>query len=152
MNTRSFLLSLLAISGLVAARQSVSAADPKEAHLSAELVWGTNGDKPPGKELKPIAPDLEKRLNRTFKWKHYYLIERKVLAVTENKPAQVEMSKECRIEVARSGGDEFEIQLFGKGKLVVRKRQRIVIGESVVLGGDDKNDDAWFVVVALARK
>ncbi|MCC6233276.1 MAG: hypothetical protein IT580_11570, partial [Verrucomicrobiales bacterium] len=48
-------------------------------------------------------------------------------------------------------GDEFEIQLFGKGVLVVKKRQRIVAGETVVLGGDDKNDNAWFVVLGMAK-
>ena len=37
--------------------------------------------------------------------------------------------------------------LFGKGKLVVKKRQRILPGETVVIAGDDKDYNAWFVVL-----
>lgn len=152
MNTRCFLLSVLSLASLIAAARSGLAADPAETRLAAELIWGTNGDKPAGKELKPISADLDKRLRRIFKWKSYFIIERKEFGLADGKPAKVEMSRECRIEVARTNADEFEIQLFGKGQLVVKKRQRIVAGETVVLGGDDKNDDAWFVVVTLARK
>ncbi len=152
MNTRCFLLSVLGLAALVAGSRSSVAGDALDPRLTAELVWGTNGNKPSEKDFKPISPELEKRLHRTFKWKNYFLIERKDFSVAEAKTARVDMSKECRIEVTRSGTEEFEIQLFGKGKLVIKKRQRIVAGESVVLGGDDKNDDAWFVVVALARK
>jgi hypothetical protein len=152
MNTRCFLLSVIGLAALVAASRSSLAGDAPESRLTAELVWGTNGDKPSEKDFKPISPDLEKRLHRTFKWKNYLLIERKDFAVPDAKTARVEMSKECRLEVTRSGAEEYEIQLFGKGKLVIKKRQRIVAGESIVLGGDDKNDDAWFVVVALSRK
>jgi hypothetical protein len=153
MNTRRFLLSLAGLAPLtITSRPAFAADEAPPTRLAADLIWGTNGEKPADKELKAIAPDLEKRLRRIFKWKSYYAIERKEFTVSSAKPARVEMSKECRMEVAiLAAGDEFEIQLFGKGQLVVKKRQRIVPGEAVVLGGDDKNDNAWFVVVALAK-
>jgi len=151
MNTRYFLLSLAGLASLILAQRPGFGADAPDTPLAAELVWGTNGEKPADKELKPISPELEKRLRKIFKWKNYFGIERKEFVVTAAKPAKVEMSKECRLEVTRTAGDEFEIQLFGKGQLVVRKRQRIVAGEAVVLGGDDKNDNAWFVVVNFAK-
>lgn len=151
MNTRTFLLTLASSGFLVAASRTGRAAEGAGSRLVADLIWGTNGEKPPGRELQPIAADLDKRLRRIFKWRNYYRIERKEFAVAPAKPARVEMSKECRIEVAALPADEFEIELYGKGVLVVRKKQRIVPGETVVLGGDDKNDDAWFVVLALAR-
>lgn len=119
--------------------------------MVAQLIWGTNENKPANQDLKPIDSDVEKRLRRIFKWERYFGIERKKFAVTAGKGARVEMSKDCRIEVAQVPGGEFEIQLFGKGQLVVKKRQRITPGEAVVLGGDDKNDNAWFVVVSLAK-
>ncbi len=153
MNTRRFLLSLAGLVAPLTAMRSAFAADEAQpVRLAADLIWGTNGEKPADKELKPISPDLEKRLRRIFKWKSYYAIEHKEFTVSATKPTRVEMSKECRIEVGTiADGEEFEIQLFGKGQLVVKKRQRIVPGEAVVLGGDDKNDNAWFVVVALAK-
>jgi hypothetical protein len=151
MNTRR-LLPLLAGLALLLGRPlpAAAAADPAEARLGADLIWGTNGEPPAAKTFKPIPPDLEKRLGRIFKWKHYFIIEQKEFTVAPGKPAKVDMSKECRLEVNRAAGEEFEIQLFGKGHMVVKKRQRIVPGETVVLGGDDKNDDAWFVILGLA--
>src|SRR4030095_10848959 len=143
MNTRPALLQFLLLAGLFAclAPQQASAADPTT-RFAARLVWGTDGGKPADGEMKPVAPDVEKRLRRVFKWKNYYEIDRKSFTADGTQPTQVKMSKDCRLEVAKlAAADEFEIQLFGKGKLVVKKRQRILPGESVVLGGDDKNDD-----------
>ena len=151
MNTRCFLLSLVGLASTICASRSASAGDPGETRLVAQLVWGTNEAKPVDKDLKAIDADLEKRLRRIFKWERYFVMERKKFAVGAAKPAKVEMSKECRLEVNQVSPGEFEIQLFGKGQLVVRKRQRITPGEAVVLGGDDKNDNAWFVVVGLAK-
>lgn len=154
MNTRRFLLALTAATGAVLAgftSVSAGASDAPEPRLSANLIWGTNGSKPSNQDLRPIDPELEKRLRRIFKWQNYYGIERKEFSVAPNKTTQVEMSKECRLEIQRVGPDEYEIQLFGKGVPVVKQRKRIVPTETVVLGGDDKNDNAWFVVVGVAK-
>ncbi|MBL9139510.1 MAG: hypothetical protein JNK85_26820 [Verrucomicrobiales bacterium] len=151
MNTRLFLESVLALGLLLVASRSTRAADAEGTRLTAQLLWGTNGEKPAGQDLKAVAKDLEQRLRRIFKWQKYFEIERKDFVAHRAKPAILDLSKECRLEVASLGSEEFEIQLFGKGVLVVKKRQRIVPGEAVVLGGDDKNDNAWFVVVSLAK-
>ncbi len=151
MNTRLFLESLFAFGLLLVAARTSKAADAVDTRLTAQLLWGTNGDKPPGQDLKPVAKDLEQRLRRIFKWQKYFEIEHKDFIANRAKPAVLELSKECRLEVTSLPGEEFEIQLFGKGILVVKKRQRIVQGETVVLGGDDKNDNAWFVVVSPTK-
>lgn len=150
MKTRRLLPVFACLALLAAPILPTAAGDPAETRLGVDLIWGTNGDAPAGKEFKGIPQDLERRLGRIFKWKRYFAIEHKELAIASGKTAKVDMSKECRIEVSRPGGEEYEIHLFGKGQLVVKKRQRIVSGETVVLGGDDKNDNAWFVVVGLA--
>jgi hypothetical protein len=150
MNSRAFLALVLGACFAVAGAPA-RAADADETRLVAELVWGTNGEKPPGQDLKPISANLEKRLRRIFKWKNYFEIQSKEFVTTPAKPAKIEMSKECRLEVTQTRADEFEILLFGKGVLVVKKTQRLLAGETVVLGGDDKNDDAWFVVLTYAK-
>lgn len=152
MNTRRFLLAFIGLSTLWLAARSTPAADPApNSRMVAELLWGTDAEKPAGKDFKPVAAEIERKLRKIFKWKHYFSIERKVFEVAAAKPAKVEMSKDCRIEISALPDAEFEIQLFGKGKLVVKKRQRIQPGETVLLGGDDKNDESWWVVVALAK-
>lgn len=147
-----FVLALLAGTVLLAAAIGGPAQEPAEGlKLVAQLVWGTNQKPPTDKELKPIAPEIEKRLRRVFKWQNYWEVDRKSFAVTAAEPARVDMSKECRIEVARPSANEIEIQLFGKGKLVVKKRQRILPDETVILAGDDKDDNAWLLVLRVAR-
>jgi hypothetical protein len=156
MNTRTFLCTLgnlgaVSALGPLSTSASAAAADPSLPHLTAELIWGTNGTPPPEKPLRPISPELATRLRRIFKWRNYFEIERKSFPVTASSPAKVEMSRECRLEVRQISPQEFEVQLFGKGVLVVKKRQRLETAESMVLGGDDKNDDAWFVILRHSR-
>ena len=148
---RRFLLAAAAIVaiGFLAVAPSVPAAAAPAADLSltAVLVWGTDGAKPADKDFKPVAADLDRRLRRIFKWKNYFEIRRTNFVVAATKPSQVDMSRECRLEVARLPDDEVEILLIGQGKPVVKKKQRILPGETVILAGDDKDENAWFVVV-----
>lgn len=149
MTTRQLALALLTAFGLHALilEQSACAAESGDLHLQAQLIWGTDSDKPGDKSLKPIPPELDKRLRRIFKWQNYFEVTQTNFVVSPSKPTQVDMSRECRIEIAHQTGGDVEIQLFGKGKLVVKKRQRILPGETVVIAGDDKDYNAWFVVL-----
>jgi len=149
MTTRLLTLALLTSVGfhaLLLGSQTL-AADAADLHLHAQLIWGTDSDKASDKSLKPIPPDLDKRLRRIFKWQNYFEVIQTNFVVSPAKPSQVDMSRECRIEIAQQSGGEVEIQLFGKGKLVVKKRQRILPGETVIIAGDDKDYNAWFVVL-----
>jgi hypothetical protein len=143
---------LVAVGWALATLPPAGAAETNGTRLTAVLVWGTNGEKPPGQELKPISPELGKRLRRIFKWKDYFEITRKTIATRTGSAVNTEMSRECRLEITHFKGDEYQIRLFGRGVLVVTKRQNISPGETVVLGGDDKNDNAWFVVLSLAHR
>ena len=62
------------------------------------------------------------------------------------------MSDQCEIEVQSLGNASVELKLYGQGKMVVRKTQKIKAGELLVLAGDDKNDTAWFVVLSLIER
>ena len=79
MNTRRFLLTLVGSAGTLA----TLAAGPDETRLVANLLWGTNGAKPPDKELKPVDPALEKRLRRVFKWQLHHRSHHKLLVRVE---------------------------------------------------------------------
>ena len=92
------------------------------------------------------------KLRGVFKWKNYYEVNRQNFTVTSSAPKKVKMSGQCEIEVQNLGGSSVELKLYGQGKMVVRKTQKIKSGELLVLAGDDKNDTAWFVVLSLAEK
>ncbi len=149
MTTRTQVLALLAGLGFHALLLggAAQAADTEPLHLQAQLIWGTDSEKPADSTLKPIPEDLDKRLRRIFKWQNYFEVSQTNFVVAPSQPTRVDMSRECRIEVARQTSGEVEIQLFGRGKLVVRKRQHILPGETVVIAGDDKDYNAWFVVL-----
>ena len=62
------------------------------------------------------------------------------------------MSDHCEIEVDNFGNSSIEVKLYGKGKMVVKKTQKIKPGELLIFAGDDKNDTAWFVVLSQTEK
>src|SRR5438876_10600963 len=125
---------------------------PPDLNLQAQLVWGNNNDKPDDPKLKEVDPKVTDKLRGVFKWKNYFEVNRQKFAATASTPKKVKMSEECEIEVQNLGNSSVELKLYGKGKMVVRKTQKIKSGELLVLAGDDKNDTAWFVVLSLIEK
>lgn len=113
--------------------------------LSAELIWGTNEEsKDPA--LKPVDEKIEKKLEGLpIKWKYYYSVTVKELAVAEGKTTKVEMSSECELMVKNLDGTNVEVQLIGKGKLAGKVIKGLGKGKCLVTGGDATNSTAWFV-------
>ena len=121
-------------------------------NLQAQLVWGTNNDKPENPKLKEVEAKVTDKLRGVFKWKNYFEVSRQNFAIPVSSPKKVKMSENCEIEVQNLGNSSIEVKLYGQGKMVVRKTQKIKPNELLVLAGDDKNDTAWFVVMSLAEK
>lgn len=125
----------------------VSALAAADTPFQVQLIWGTNGDKPKDTHLKEVDSKLQDGLKGIFKWKNYYEVSRKPLALTKEGTQKVKLSDKCDIQIQDIGSSRIEIRLFGQGVLVVKKVQSVVPGEPIVLGGFDKDDTAWFVVV-----
>ncbi len=121
-------------------------------NLQAQLVWGTNKEKPDDPNLKEVDPIVAEKLRKVFKWKNYFEVKRQNFTVAVGSPKKVKMSDECEIEVQNLGNSSIEVKLYGKGKLAVRKTQKISPSELLVLAGDDKDDTAWFVVLSQPAK
>ena len=121
-------------------------------NLQAQLVWGTNNEKPDDPKLKEVDPSVAEKLRKVFKWKNYFEVKRTNFVVTVGSPKKVKMSDSCEIEVQNLGSSSIEVKLYGKGKLAVRKTQKISPSELLVLAGDDKDDTAWFVVLSQPAK
>jgi hypothetical protein len=125
---------------------------PADLNLQAQLVWGTNNEKPDDPKLKEVDAKVTDKLRGVFKWKNYFEVSRQSIAVPASSPKKVKMSEHCELEVQNLGNSSIEVKLYGKGKMVVRKTQKIKPNELLVLAGDDKNDTAWFVVMSLVEK
>ena len=125
-----------------------SAAHAKDMKLEAQLIWGTNDEKPSDPDLKPVDPKVEKKLQKSpFKWKHYFLVKRDKFSVAKDASEKVAMSADCEIKVRNLGDDTVEVTLYGKGKSVGTIKQGLPKDELLVMGGNAENLTAWFVVL-----
>ena len=121
-------------------------------HVQAQLVWGTDGDKPPDPDLKRLDEATRKKLGSVFKWKNYFEVDRQNFKVTLSTKKRVRLSPKCEVEVENLGDSQVEVKLFGEGKMVVKKRQVLKAGELLILAGDDKNQNAWFVIITPSSR
>jgi hypothetical protein len=141
---RVFLLSLLSVccfSPTLTARALAG-----EMKFAAQLIWGTNDEPSPDSNLKPVDPELARKLAKLpVKWKHYYVVNSKELTVAQGATHKTAMSKECEIKVKNVDGTSVELQLIGKGKPVGKITKALGKGKCVVTGGDAENYTAWFV-------
>ena len=86
-------LLLLALGAFLGFAGSASA---KEIKLEAQLVWGTNEEKSPDPDQKPVTAEVEKRLKcLPFKWQHYFEVKRKQFTVAHEATQNVRLSKDC---------------------------------------------------------
>jgi hypothetical protein len=118
-------------------------------NVQALLVWGTNEEKPPDKQLKELTAELLKKLRGVFKWRNYFEVNRQKVVLPEKGSKKTRLSDKCEIEIEHFGGADIEVRVIGQGKLFGKVRETISAGKSVVVAGDDKRDTAWFVVVTL---
>src|SRR4051812_34974246 len=78
--------------------------DPKapEMKYQAILVWGTDEDKPPDKNLKDIDPSLHgpvEKLKKWLKWKNYYEVNRKEFTIRAGENKRLKLSDKCELQV-----------------------------------------------------
>jgi len=120
-----------------------------EVKFEAILVWGTNDDKSPDPSHKPVSEAMAKRL-KDFKWSHYFEVARKEITVGKDE-IKVQMSKDCVVSIKSLGDDQFEVNLFGKGKIVGTIKQKLQKDRCLVTGGNASNSTGWFVVIKRVR-
>jgi hypothetical protein len=149
----SFLLrGLLALVTLVLIDLPSAGAATNDLHVQAQLVWGTDGDKPPDPEVKRLDEETRKKLGSVFKWKNYFEVDRQNFKVTLSTKKRVRLSRKCEVEVENLGDSQVEVKLYGEGKMVVKKRQVLKASELLILAGDDKNQNAWFVIITPSSR
>lgn len=138
------LLPLLLFAGLTQA----SADDKPEMKLEAILIWGTDGEKPEGKDLQDISEPLTSKFRKIFKWRNYYEVKRTPFALKKGEPPQtVKLSDKSSVIIGYNDKGAMEVELIGEGKSVTKTRQTMPLNDILVLAGDDKNATAWFVVI-----
>jgi len=122
---------------------ATASAAEKARKYKVQLVWGTNEDKSPDKNHKLLKGEAAEKLAKHFKWKNYFLITEKTLVNAD----KTSLSEHCELQIKPAGHSAVEVELWGKGKSVIKKSQSLPKGESLILGGDAEGDNSWFVII-----
>jgi hypothetical protein len=148
MSIRRFLACLFAVLGVLFFNSGhLSAAESSGTRLEAILVWATHVAKTNDASLKELEPELAKRLSKRLKWNLYYEVKRKEATVSGKDATHVQISEKCSLDIKHLGEHRFEVNLTGKGKAVSRTVESLAHGHIMVVGGDDKNDTGWLIVI-----
>lgn len=139
--TKSIALGLILLAG------SASEAFAANLRIEAKLVWATDEAKSPDPKHKLMDPATSESLRKTFKWKNYFEVNRVVKEVPARSSNKFELSKRCTIEITELEGPKIAVKLIGEGKELHKTTLTISKGKSVVYSGDDKNQNAWFVII-----
>jgi hypothetical protein len=145
---------LVLLAGVWAAAMLAGASPARAADLKleAQLVWGTDEQKPKDATYKELDPKIKRKLGAVFKWKNYFRIKAEKVVLPPKEVKRVRMSPKCELELKLANEATLEVKLFGEGKWTKTIRQSLKAlqqGELAVLAGDDKDKygDAWFVVI-----
>lgn len=144
------LVHLLLLMPLLAVLETAQAAAAEKGELKFEavLIWGTEGEKPEGKNLKDVDPEFTEKLRKIFKWPNYYEVKRASFTLQPDKPPQrVKLSNKCSIIAGYTQKEGMEVELIGEGRSVTKTTRSMPLSDILVLAGDDKNATAWFVVI-----
>jgi hypothetical protein len=119
-----------------------------ERKMEARLIWGTNEEKSPNPNHKPLDGELAKKLrDMPLKWKNYFEVNKQVFVINDQHYTNVVMSKKCSIEVKDKGANNVTVKLYGEGKQVNRVDKPLPKGEVLTIGGDAKDNNAWLITV-----
>lgn len=114
--------------------------------LYIQSVIANNDSESPAKGARPIGPRLAEKLSPVFRWKYYWELELREIAIPKELQ-KLKLPSGLWVEVGPIVKGEIEIRLY-RGKDLVRKvRYRIQEDEMIIIGGDGEKRSAWFVVV-----
>lgn len=146
------------LAGTAALALSSSVTQAGELKLRSQLVWGTDGAKPEGKDLVELDPKLKDKL-KALRWKHYWVIKAEETKV-DDKEQRAQLGK-CSVTLRNVGNGQVEVKLFntaGEGKhkhlrTVTEPIEKLDKGGTLIIGGDSKDtwDDAWMVIITISK-
>ena len=145
---RTFVLALLAAGlWLVGGAVAQAGVSHKELKLEARLIAGTNEEKAATAKQTAVEADLTRTLRKIFKWKNYFEDNRQATTIPFNAKKKIKLNADTELEVTNLGGDRIEVSLQLCGTPVTKSIRALPEKEWLTLGGADKNNTAWFVVL-----
>jgi hypothetical protein len=118
-------------------------------HVEMLLLWGTNDPMSPDPDHKPVDAEMARKLAKSpYRWKYYYVVNRHhvTLGPGETKNG-IKMSPKCVLDMTNPADGKIEVTFHGDGKKLLKHNVPFPKGELYLLGGDAKNETAWFVAL-----
>jgi hypothetical protein len=125
-------------------------ADSKEPmHVEMLLIWGTNDPMSPDPDHKPVDAELARKFAKSpYRWKYYYQVNRQHVTLGPGETRKgIKMSSKCVLDMTNPADGKIEVIFHGDGKKLLKHNVPFPMGEHYMLGGDAKNETAWFVVL-----
>ena len=111
-----------------------------------QLVRGTDSDQPPEVGDRHAETNLAGTLRGVLKWKNYWQICRRNVAVVPGRKTRVQLSNGREVEIDLTLQGKRTVEAFRDGQLVNRITQPL--GQAMTLvGGPRDPDSAWFIMV-----
>jgi len=111
-----------------------------------QLIRGTDSEKPPAPESKRVGPKLKETFGSVFRWKHYWEMSRREIAVSGGQRKLVNLNKERSVEIDLADSNRTKVTAFRNGKAMDRTVKPRGQGMTLI-GGDRDSDSIWFIVV-----
>jgi len=143
----ALILTFLIASAVPQSSAETPKTEAKPQKFAAILIWGTDGERPEGKDLKDVDNNLKEKFKKIFKWKNYFEVTRKPFDLKTGDTHMLKLSSKCDVKVHQSEKEGMEVELIGEGNFVVKRKQAMPLTDILILAGDDKNATAWFVVI-----
>ena len=144
----AFTAALLVLAASLLSAGAGSAAKDEAVKLRVQLIWGSNDDSSPNPNHKEVDSALRKKLTNVFKWKSYFEVHNQEASIPPKGTKRLKLSPKCEVEIKNLGGGQITAKLFGEGKLQADHRYNTTRKEPLILGSEDKNKTAWFVILS----
>ncbi len=127
-----------------------------EVVVRTQLVWGTDGARPAGKDYRELNSDMRTKLINNLRWKNYFVVKSHEAPVTKD-PCRFSLSERCSVGLRPDGKGLVEVQIFNP--MAAKPTEPVFTetvsldslkkGHGVVIGSNSKDrwDDAWLVIV-----
>ncbi len=154
-NIRMVLLWMGILPGFIGIVPELMAGEARavEMKFKAQLIWGTDGQKPENQpKLKEVASKLRDKL-KMFRWQNYFEIDQENFIVKNHGAGITSMSRKCVIEVKHLDKEDIEVRLYGEGKHIKTVKQPLPKNEFLILAGpiQENQNDAWFVALSWSE-
>jgi hypothetical protein len=110
-----------------------------------QLICGSDKELPAKTGAKPVGPKLRSQFETKFRWKNWAELSHGECMLAENETRTIKLPEKREMQLELSG-KTLEVRLYRGGQLVRRTRGNAET-ESVIMGGDQGRDEAWFIVI-----